>query len=77
MSYVLKDLPIEVRGSLDRFRDFVYVDDVVDACIFASGKGISGVYNVSTGEKTTVRELISKILVCFEKDSKNYKIIKQ
>lgn len=77
MSYVLKDLPIEVRGSLDRFRDFVYVDDVVDACIFASGKGISGVYNISTGKKTTVRELISKILVCFEKDSKNYKIVEQ
>jgi UDP-glucose 4-epimerase len=77
MSYVLKDLPILVRGSLNRFRDFVYVDDVVDACIFASGKGISGVYNISTGEKTTVRELISKILVCFEKDSKNYKIVEQ
>lgn len=77
MSYVLKDLPIEVRGSLDRFRDFVYVDDVVDACILASGKGISGVYNVSTGKKTTVRELISQILFCFEKKPENYQIIEQ
>ena len=77
MSYVLKNKPIEVRGSLDRFRDFVYVDDVVDACIFASGKGISGIYNISTGKKTTVRELISKILVCFEKNPEDYEIIEQ
>ena len=77
MSYVLKNKPIEVRGSLDRFRDFVYVDDVVDACIFASGKGISGIYNISTGKKTTVRQLISKILVCFEKNPEDYEIIEQ
>jgi len=77
MSYVLKNKPIEVRGNLDRFRDFVYVDDVVNACIFASGKDVSGIYNISTGKKTTVRELISKILVCFDKIPEDYEIIEQ
>ena len=77
MSYVLKNKPIEVRGSLNRFRDFVYVDDVVDACILASGKGVSGIYNISTNKKTTVRELITEILVCFEKNPENYEIIEQ
>ena len=77
MSYVLKDIPIEVRGKLTRFRDFIYVEDVVDACIAASEAGVSGIFNVSTGRKVTVSELLDKILLSFEKNPKDYPIIEQ
>ena len=53
---------IHVKGSKDRFRDFVYIDDVVNAVI-ASLDRVSGfeVYNVCTGKKTTVEEVVETI----------------
>jgi UDP-glucose 4-epimerase len=54
---------ILVKGSEDRFRDFVFVDDVVDAFI-AAYKRESNDYldvNISNARKTTVKELISLI----------------
>jgi UDP-glucose 4-epimerase len=75
MSYVAKNVPIHVRGSKDRFRDFVYVDDVVDAFIrslnpIASGK----IYNVSTSVKTHVWELIELIVSAFGKNPAKFPI---
>ena len=53
---------IIVKGSPDRFRDFVYIDDVVDA--FLSFLPVSvgyGFYNVATGKKTTVGALLEAL----------------
>jgi UDP-glucose 4-epimerase len=54
---------IIVKGANDRFRDFVYVDDVVDfTCnIIDDVRSYGGVYNVATGIKTTVETLILKL----------------
>ena len=55
-----KDL-VEVKGSLDRYRDFIYIDDVVDAfesCLIR--KGSEGeIINIGTGVRTTVKELLA------------------
>ena len=55
-----KDL-VEVKGSLERYRDFIYIDDVVDAfesCL--TGKGSEGeIINIGTGVRTTVEELLA------------------
>jgi UDP-glucose 4-epimerase len=54
---------IEVKGSLERYRDFIYIDDVVEAwwraatCAAAVGRSL----NVGTGVKTTVRSLLEVI----------------
>jgi len=37
-------------NNLSPQRDFVYVEDVVDACIYSMENDISGVYDVGTGE---------------------------
>lgn len=67
VAQAMKDNKIVVKGSLDRFRDFVYIDDVVEAWIRASrsigavGKSI----NIGTGARTSVAEvtrMISAIL---------------
>lgn len=54
---------IHVKGSGKRFRDFVFIDDVVDAFLFAYNRG--GIefqeINISTGIKTTIEELIEEI----------------
>lgn len=61
---------IHVKGSLDRFRDFVHIDDVVDAFLKSGrveGKGY-GVYNVASGVKTTIHTLVEHIKASFEKE---------
>tara|TARA_B100000965_G_scaffold172434_1_gene144044 strand:- start:3904 stop:4818 length:915 start_codon:yes stop_codon:yes gene_type:complete len=54
---------IIVKGSSDRYRDFVYIDDAVTAFKLASDYLASGyfVFNISTGIKTTVKEVCSLI----------------
>ena len=58
LAYLLAGKPVEVKGSLERVRDFVYVDDVVEAWIAALEGEASGPLNVGTGSGTTVGELI-------------------
>lgn len=75
MSYVAKNVPIHVRGSKDRFRDFIYIDDVVDAFMHSLDIRASGkVYNVCTGIKTHVWELLDGIVEAFGKPAGTYPI---
>lgn len=64
LAMAIKDHHITVKGAKDRFRDFVYVTDVVDA-VLASVERTAGelfeVYNVSTGAKTTVEKIVTMI----------------
>jgi UDP-glucose 4-epimerase len=55
---------IVVKGSFDRFRDFVYIDDVVDAWQLASQATLQGaqVLNLGTGVRTTVRDVLDMIV---------------
>ena len=69
MSYVAKGVPIHVRGAPDRFRDFVYVDDVVDAFLRALAPAASGrIYNVCTGVKTRVDELLQRMIRAYGRE---------
>jgi len=75
MSYVVKNLPVCVRGSLDRFRDFVFVTDVVDAFLRSVSSIASGkVYNVCSGRKVIVRDLIDQIITANGYDPRSYPI---
>lgn len=58
---------IQIKGDLSRYRDFIYIDDVVSAFIAAFNSNLTGYnyFNVSTGKKTTVGELISTIVSLF------------
>jgi UDP-glucose 4-epimerase len=54
---------IVVHGDGEQTRDFVYVGDVVAACVFAvTNSEASGVYNVGYGESITINELARKII---------------
>lgn len=75
MAYVARNEPIHVRGSKDRFRDFIYVDDVVDAFVRCVDERAYGkIYNVATGRKTHVWELLDGIVTAFGHDPKKYPI---
>jgi UDP-glucose 4-epimerase len=68
LAYLLQGVEIPVTGSLERFRDFIYIDDVVDAWVRALNqpRTNSAVYNVGTGQPTTVRELLVALVTAME-----------
>lgn len=62
LAMALKDQHIRVKGSKDRYRDFVYIDDVVNAVMKSlDRKEGYEFFNVCTGKKTTVEEVIQVI----------------
>ncbi len=60
----LRDEPITIEGDGCQTRDFIYIDDVVNANIKAlTGKNGSGtVYNIANGEQTSILDLAKIIL---------------
>lgn len=54
---------IQVKGSLDRFRDFIFIDDVVEAWFRAAiyPSSVGRVLNIGTGIKTTVGYLLEQV----------------
>jgi len=60
---------------LNRYRDFVYIDDVVNALTKSVNFSESEVYNIGSGKKTKVKDVINKIFLCLSSQSKKNKII--
>lgn len=62
LAMAIKDHHIKVKGSKDRFRDFVYIDDAVDAVIrcLERTEGYE-FFNVCTGIPTKVEDVIECI----------------
>jgi UDP-glucose 4-epimerase len=76
MSYVAKKNPILIKGSLDRFRDFTYVTDAAEAfskCL-ENSKTFGKTYVLSSGVKTTVKQLIEEIILAYGYDPETYPI---
>jgi UDP-glucose 4-epimerase len=62
LAQALQHNKIMVKGSTDRFRDFVYISDVVRAFIESMKTEIpSGIYNVCYGDKTHVSDILNLI----------------
>lgn len=64
LAQMLNNSHIHVKGSKERFRDFVYIDDVVDAfqrcLVFKETRG--EVINIATGIRTSIDELVRKLI---------------
>jgi len=75
-SYVWKNKPIIVKGSCKRFRNYQYIDDVVNILIKTiKNKKLAKneIFNLSSGVYTTVASVIKLILKTKKKS--NYKVI--
>ncbi|TQR43183.1 hypothetical protein DMB95_01435 [Campylobacter sp. MIT 12-8780] len=65
---------IQVTGSFERYRDFVYIDDVVNALVIGMQEhSNSQIYNVGSSEATSVKELIELIIALHK--GKKFKIL--
>ena len=59
-----KNLPLQINGKGTHGRDFIYIDDVVQAFLLAGFNGKPRerkVYNVSSGRITTLKKIINTI----------------
>ncbi|MBU1337218.1 MAG: GDP-L-fucose synthase [Alphaproteobacteria bacterium] len=57
------DAELMVWGSGKPRREFMYVDDLADACVFLMENGIAdGLFNVGTGNDITIRELAELVM---------------
>lgn len=76
---VLRNEPITIFGDGQQSRDFVYIDDVVDAWVASidNKKAYGEVFNVGLGEDTSVNTLIKTIIQVLGKDPEIYPIIKK
>ena len=63
VSQALFNNRIEIKGSLERYRDFIYIDDVVECWFRAATRytAIGKSINIGTGVRTTIDELIQHI----------------
>lgn len=57
------DSELVVWGSGKPMREFLYVDDMADACVFLMERGVSGgLFNIGTGKDVTIRELAETVM---------------
>jgi UDP-glucose 4-epimerase len=74
ISQALKGNIIKVKGNLDRSRDFMYIDDLIN--IFSLKKiKYNEIYNIGTGNKTKVIKLLDLIKIYFRKKIKIKKVL--
>ena len=64
---VMRGEPITVHGDGEQTRDFVFVDDVVDAWmrVLDAPEAVGAVFNVGSGRQTSVNELADSVLDAF------------
>jgi UDP-glucose 4-epimerase len=58
--------PVTVFGTGEQTRDFVFVGDIVDACLSAAEGAPFGPYNIGTGVETSVLALAGELGVQWE-----------
>ena len=54
---------VVVKGSQDRYRDFIYIDDVIEGFmrVLNNQNTFNKIINLGTGKKTTVKDLLTMI----------------
>jgi len=67
---IAQGLPPVIYDDGEQSRDFVYVDDVVQANLLGMREGVEGVYNIGSGISATINELAETILSIMRKDLK-------
>ena len=69
---LLEPMRPTIFGDGEQTRDFVYVDDVVDAFVRASDRGDGLILNIGTGVETAVHDLFSTMarLVAFDEPAR-------
>src|SRR5688572_18764893 len=73
---VLRGEPITIHGDGEQTRDFVFIDDVVEAWLRVLGAPdtVGAVFNVGSGSETSVSELADAVLAAFGETRESWDI---
>jgi UDP-glucose 4-epimerase len=79
LAYIHEAKSVPVTGSLERFRDFIYIDDVIDAFMLAlhpkhDKRSHGEIYNVGSGVTHTVRQVLDLLIEAYGRDPKTYPV---
>lgn len=76
LAYALRGEPVVVKGAMTRYRDLVYIDDVVRAWLVAldHSAAVGAIYNVGTGRRSTVRAIVDAVIRAVGRDPGTYPI---
>ncbi len=72
VSNLLNNQSCYINGSGKQTRDFIYVDDVVNACLKSIAHG-RGIYNIGTSKETSINELYIKMSSLINNQEVKYK----
>jgi len=61
LAQAIKSKKIKITGSLNRYRDFVFISDVVDALILPPKNKKIWIFNIGSGKKIKVKKIIKLI----------------
>jgi UDP-glucose 4-epimerase len=70
ISKAVKNEPVVIYGDGNQTRDFIYVQDVVQANFLAAEKSQGGVYNTAWGQRITIKDLAERIIKLTNSKSK-------
>jgi len=59
-----------IFGDGSQIRDFIFIEDVVNANIFAAEKNITGNFNIASGENVSIKQLAEILLKVNSKQNK-------
>ena len=63
INQALANNPITIHGNGNQTRDFISVDDVVEALVFiCMNTSLNGIYNIGYGHSTSIHSIASKII---------------
>lgn len=71
---LLKNHPLTIFGDGNQTRDFIYISDVVDACVKSQSEKVIGEFNVGTSTQTSINKL-SQLIINLYKTGINVKKI--
>lgn len=72
----LTDETCEIYGDGTQTRDFIYIDDLINAIIIASEFTGGEVFQIASGVEFTINELVEKLKVIFENETgKSMKVV--
>jgi len=76
LAQAIKLNKIKITGSLQRYRDFIFISDVVDALTKSPKNKKDWIFNVGSGKKTKVKKVIKLILKNLKPKNIKIKILK-
>jgi len=66
---IIEGKQVVINGNGEQTRDFIYVDDVVQALKYVAQTNVNGIFNVGSGRETAINFLCEKISMILEKEA--------